>query len=144
MDMPYTLGAELLQKAGIYKFAAEMSALANRVLAEQDGTDPLLEYIWKGGVYGSTKNKLSIQKMRMGGVAGYTKHRLFPRLKTLEGYYPILKKMPILLPVIWIYRGIKAVFRGRTRVLVSEISRTQEIREDSVSEVQAICARLEL
>lgn len=43
-------------------------------------------------------------------------HTLFPSRQTLSYAYPILTKIPILLPVFWVIRWFKAIFQDRDKL----------------------------
>lgn len=144
MDAAYPCAEKLLKQAGIYRFAEEMSAIANRCFTEHDASDPVLVYIWRGGVYGSQKNRLSVQKKQLGSSRAYIWKRIVLPYSSMKISYPILKKHPVLLPLCWVHRWIRAIFRGKTGKFASELVSAGRISEDDVQEVTDICLRLGL
>ena len=147
MAAEYTLAEELLKKAGIYKFAEEMSSLADKCFGiekRDDFSDLVLGYIFKGGVYGSFQNKIAIQKNKSGNSAFYVLKRLFLPYKSMIILYPILKKAPYLLPFCWILRWVKALFGGKTKVLATEITYINGVSESLSSDIKEIHSRLGL
>lgn len=74
------------------------------------------QYIFGSGTHGTLRNsainstKKSIDK---NGKAGYIFAKLFPPYKFMCGQFPILKKLPFLLPVMWVVRTVKKLFGER-------------------------------
>ena len=65
MGITYTEAKDLLETAGIYKFAVEMSKLSEICFSDcpkDNYTDALLSYVFDGGVYGTSKNKIAVKK----------------------------------------------------------------------------------
>lgn len=142
MDLTYVCAEKLLKKAGIYRFAVEMTKLANQCFSHQDASDPVLPYIWRGGVYGTKKNEVMVQNMQEGSARAYIWKRLLKPYSFMVINYPILKKLPILLPFCWVHRWIKAIIRGKTRKVVSEFAFSHQISEADSREIMEICRRL--
>jgi len=86
--------------------------------AETDLSD-IEEKIWGSGIFGTrffeavkqyqniVEEKKTFPKIR------YFCQRIFMKKEWMLADYPILDKVPILLPVCWIHRGIKAVVTKR-------------------------------
>lgn len=86
----------------------------------------LLEDIFEAGVYGkSSEDRVHSSNITLGAyadgedAAGNTLVRtIFPKRKYLTGRYPILQKVPVLLPVMWLHRlfsyGVK-MLPGKSR-----------------------------
>lgn len=144
MDAGYSCAEKLLKKAGIYRFAEQMSIIANQCFTEQDASDPVLTYIWRGGVYGSQKNRISVQKKQLGSARAYIWKRILLPYSSMTISYPILKKIPVLLPFCWVHRWIKAIFWGKTGKFAAELACTGRVSDDDVKEVTEICMRLGL
>ena len=68
----------------------------------------MTNYILDCGVYGNNIVK-SYNTRQKQGKFRHLIFRIFPSVKTLEPNYPILKKVPFLLPFIWIYRWFAAL-----------------------------------
>ncbi len=147
MGISYACAKELLEQAGIYQFAAEMSALAQRCFSERMGdgvSDPVLRYIFQGGVYGSVDNHVAVRRVKAKSMVGYVLERLFLPYSSMVISYPILKKLPLLLPFCWILRWFGAVFQGKTKKAASELSSVCAISDDTMDEMKQICSRLGL
>lgn len=147
MGISYSCAKVLLEKAGIYQFAAEMSKLAELCFTQNNRdtfSDTVLKYIFQGGVYGSAENHIAVDKSKNGGSAGYAVKRLFLPYKSMVIAFPYLKKAPYLLPFCWVVRWIKAIFGGKSKRIISEMSCANNISDEKLKEVSAICSRLGL
>lgn len=137
----------LLERAGIYRFAQELSALAERCFTVGDGavfSDPVLQYILRGGVYGSSENHFAVGKLEAGGASGYAWRRLFLPYRSMVVSYPILKKAPCLLPLCWVARWAGALFGGKSGRLALEMSYVRRLPDEELEAVRALRARLGL
>ena len=147
MDAPYTCAEKMLKRAGIYKFASEMSRIANECFTHGGGdefTDTVLQYIYFGGVYGNTENKLAAYKSKNKDSFSYLLERIFLPYRSMTTLYPILKKRPYLLPFCWVARWVKAIFGGKSKSLVREMACSTSISEQKVEEVKEMLSRLGL
>ena len=148
MEASYSCAEELLKKAGIYQFAVEMSNLGERCFTTSDHkdghADVVLKYIFMGGVYGSTENNIAVKKSQINSSTGYVFKRLFLPYQSMIILYPVLKKAPCLLPFCWIARWMRALFRGKSKRLLSEISCANNLSDSMITEVKEIRARLGL
>ena len=141
MDCSYAVAKELLKKAEIYQFAKEMSSLAENIfsskeLSELDGF--VINYIFSGGIYGSTENHAAVDKTKNKSSAVYFLKRMFLPLKTMSVRYPILKKAPILLPFCWGARWISAIFNRKTGKFLKEMEMVNNISEEKLESVNYI------
>lgn len=147
MDAPYSYAEKMLKKAGIYKFAAEMSRIANLCFGEgtiDEFSDAVVEYIYNGGVYGNAENKLAAYKSKNKGSFSYLLERIFLPYKAMTVLYPSLKKHPYLLPFCWVARWVKAIFGGKSKSLVREMACSTSLSEQKVEEVKEMLSQLGL
>lgn len=86
--------------------------------------EKMAEYIFASGVYGSGKHGIiaainenkDIQQRSVGTMKlKYRLHLFFPGLKHMSILYPILHRLPFLLPFTWVLRGLKCVLFKRER-----------------------------
>ncbi len=141
------IAADLLQNAGIYKFAVELSRLSEACFStSQDDLfgDKLLKFIVNGGAYGNEKNKVTVAKTQSSNTAKYAIKRLFLPLGVMKGDYPVLEKWPILLPFCWIARWFKTLFGGKTRRVMRELRTASGVSADKMKDIEEIYSRLEL
>ncbi len=147
METSYLCAKDLLTKAGIYQFASEMSKLAEQCFTHNDRdpfSDSVLKYIFQGGVYGSAENHIALDKSKTNSSTTYALKRLFLPYKSMIITYPLLKNAPYLLPFCWGARWIKAIFGGKSRRIVSEMSCVNNMSDERIKEVTTICSRLGL
>lgn len=147
MGISYSCAKALLEKAGIYQFAAEMSKLAECCFTQNHldtFSESVLKYIFQGGVYGSAENHIAVDKSKNGSSAGYAVKRLFLPYKSMVIAFPYLKKAPYLLPFCWVVRWIKAIFGGKTKRIISEMVCVNNIFDEKTEEVSEIFSRLGL
>lgn len=145
MEIPYSCAKELLTKAGIYQFAAEMSKLAELCFSLNDNaaaSDTVLKYIFQGGVYGSMENHIAVTKTQNKSSVIYAINRIFLPYKSMTISYPILKKVPYLLPFCWVARWIKLILGGKAKNMMTEMNCANNISDEQIKEVAAIRSRL--
>jgi hypothetical protein len=147
MGLSYTCAEELLQKAGLDRFAAEMSGISNQCFTENkidEFADLALKYICAGGVYGSSRNAAAVRKSKNNSFIVYVLRRMFLPYRSMIYAYPILKKAPILLPFCWVARWVNAIFGGKSKKISSEINCVSNMSDEKVGEVRDVCERLGL
>ncbi len=138
----------LLEKAGIYKFAEEIFELSHCCFdgkLHNEMTDLILEFMLSGGTIGSNENVaiMSAAQTTENAVV-YALKRMFPRYKIMKEIYPILRKLPILLPVMWIYRILYKMKKGKAASASEEIKNVNSVSEKDVKDVKRIVEYLEL
>lgn len=136
MGVTYECARELLEKAGIYRFAAEISKLAEICFSDKpkDGfSDTILSYIFSGGIYGTSQNKIAVKKSKNKSTIIYSLQRLFMPYKSMVITYPILKKLPILLPFCWVARFFEMLFKGKSRRVLGEIKTANNVTDNQIS-----------
>lgn len=147
MDAPCSCAKELLEKAGIYEFAVQMSGVANRCFTDNkpdDFSELVLNYIFNGGVYGTAENSIAVEKAKNGSALAYAFKRFFLSYPMMTTAYPILKKAPFLLPFCWIARGAKALLQGKSGKIQNELSYANHVSQEKIDEIKEIRARIKL
>lgn len=147
MGITYECARELLEKAGIYQFAAEISKLANICFsgeAKDEFSDIILSYIFSGGVYGTSQNKIAIKKSKSPSTMLYALQRLFMPYKSMVILYPILHKLPSLLPFCWIARLCKMLFGGKAKQTIKELKNANNVSDDKMNTITLMCEHLGL
>lgn len=108
-----------LKKLQLLNFRNEMTALSEMWFGSSKETPELKkisEYIIGSGTYGTMLNNVNNQ-IKKKGKAGYFIYCTFPPLYLMKNNYPILKKVPLLLPVLWIWRLITSLITKRNIVM---------------------------
>ncbi len=75
----------------------------------------LLDYITQSGAYGTQRIFVNNQIKRRGRL-GYLVSRIFLPYRLMLYQFPVLEKIPVLLPVLWGVRIIKALYEKPERV----------------------------
>ena len=147
MNASYLCAKELLEKAGIYEFAVQMSGVANRCFTDNKPdafSELVLNYIFTGGVYGTVENSIAVEKAKNNHALVYAFKRFFLSYSMMTTAYPVLKKAPFLLPFCWIDRGAKALLEGKSGKIKKEISYANHISQAKIDEIKEIRARIKL
>ncbi len=143
----YETAKELLEQAGIYQFATEINNLVEVCFSQQEPdefSEQLLSYIVSGGVYGTSKNRIAVKKSKSNSTLKYAWKRVFLPYRNMVVHFPILKKVPILLPFFWIIRFFQMIFGGKSKKVVTELKTAKTVTDDEVNEMQELCSRLGL
>ena len=133
-----TICRDKLERVGLLKFARNIEALADAWFGGAESTDTTVligDYIIGGGVFGSAKNRVAVSESIGGGRARYLLSRLIAPRDKLEGYYPILKKHPILLPVAQVRRWFRVFSKGNSK------SRSEIGALSKVTAEEKLCAK---
>lgn len=133
--------ARKLREGNLYKFENLCRRLSNIWMEGgecEKELDELENYIISNGLFGNAKqyvvseyvNNIGVGKPSAGlKLKRYTDAFFLP-FKAMRGKYPILKKLPILLPFCWLHRGISCCIFNKEKLIsfnerYSDISREQ-------------------
>lgn len=147
MGITYECARELLEKADIYRFAEEISKLAEICFSgepKDEFSDTILSYIFSGGVYGTSQNKIAVKKSKSKSTLLYALQRLFLPYKSMVTLYPILHKLPFLLPFCWIARLCKMLFGGKAKHTIRELKTVNNVSDDKINTIILMRERLGL
>lgn len=128
-----------LEQTGLTTFNEKMDALAECWFGNGEGDDSVEEttdYIILSGVFGSQTNYYLSGIIRgeyTEKKSSYFLTRLFLPMHLMEKRYPVLKKLPFLLPVMWIIR-ILSSFADRKKY--SEEAKTVTAVDENARERQ--------
>ena len=141
-----------LQTAGLHTFAKQVEKLADVwFLGETSNEliDELGEYIANSGYLGVEEHRdiLEVVKQTGDGSGKKAKRRavveaIFPDYKTMTFLYPILKKVPILLPVMWLVRMVKVLCKRRKNV--ERIGRLMHTDDADIKRLDALYNKLDV
>ena len=115
----------LLKEAGLTKFYEGICALSRVWFFDEKHTaltEQMEDFIVEGGVYGTRKNHIVVEKSEAENRLLYFMSRIFPSLSEMRVRYRILYKAPFLLPVFWFVRIFKnGLFSKNRRRHIAEI-----------------------
>ncbi len=108
---------------------------------EIEDFDEVERFILKGS---SIENNIHYAVGEKHGKSSYVLQLFFPKYKIMKEKYPILKKVPVLLPATWVARLIKDVFSKETTVKarMDKIKLIQEANPEEVAKIQDIYQKL--
>ncbi len=120
--------------------------------AKDDEISQLMtEWVFSSGAYGIEKRKdLSAILRKKAGASKYLEskfkiyiRKLFPEFKSMKQKYGFLKKMPFLLPVMWLIRLIEVVLFSRSKIR-KEQEKIKALSEERISAHQQALLRVGL
>lgn len=126
---------ELIAEGGLITFAKQAEALSEAWFGNGEHTDitrRMQDYLLKGGVYGTTANRVSVQQIRKGGKLRYAFSRIWLPYDVLKFHYPSLEGKQWLLPIFEVRRWFKLIFCGGVKRSVNEL----KLNSSTTSEVQ--------
>lgn len=125
----------LLAEGGLLTFTKQAETLSEAWLGNGEHTEitrQMQDYLLKGGVYGTTKNRVSVQQIRKGGKIRYAFSRIWLPYDVLKLHYPSLEEKRWLLPIFEVRRWVKLIFCGGFKRSVNEL----KLNSSMTSEVQ--------
>lgn len=132
-----------LEEFGAKRFEENIRKIAYKWFGDTqvNDFDEVEAFILKGA---SIENNVHYAVGEKKGKVNYLFRLLFPEFKVMKEKYPVLKKVPILLPVTWGVRLLKDVFSQETTVKarMEQIKLIQEVKQEDVEEIQDIYEKL--
>lgn len=137
----------LLKRAGLIEFEKEIRKLSEIWFGNAEYTEiahQMENYILQGGIFGSQNNSANVRS-----ASGVCKIRAFSELiflkrKDLEKIYPILKKYPVLYPVMQVRRWFKILDKEK-RKKIEDFSRVQNsVLQEEVNTTKEMLEQLDL
>ena len=113
----------LLEQGGLARFADTLEAVAEAWFsgAPTDARYAEAEQlIFLGGVYLGAHN-ITAAQASAGGSGAYVLRRVFPSRSLLRAAYPVLDRLPWLLPVCWTHRLFRVLLDGKWNAAQNEL-----------------------
>lgn len=129
----------LLEQGGLLKFAEAARALSRAWFSGAPMTplcQQMEDYILRGGVYGSTENRVAVQQQKKGGKLQYVLSKVFLTYDVLKFQYPILQKHCWLMPFMQVRRWCKLLFCGHAKRVMRELEYNDHISNDEAQKIQ--------
>lgn len=133
------------EKIKLKKFVQTIENLSEVWFGERqtdEDSELLGEYIFGSGTYGLSSNNAVINNVNEGKSVKKTKisyffKTIFPSYKIMKSHYPILKKLPFLLPFAWIVKWFAVLFKRRERfgVVVRNVKSVDEKKIDKAARI---------
>lgn len=137
----------LLAEGGLLTFAKQAEVLSEAWLGNGEHneiTRRMQDYLLKGGVYGTTKNRISVQQIRKGGKIRYAFSRIWLPYDVLKLNYPSLEGKRWLLPIFEVRRWLKLIFCGGFKRSVNELKLNSSITSEVQTETKEMLHQLRI
>ena len=138
---------KLLEEGKMLRFASVARKLA-LVWLDGEEYDPISEqmenYILRGGVYGSSENRITVQQQKKGGRIKYVLSKVFLPYSEIKFHYPILQKHRWLTPIMQIRRWGKLIFCGHLKRTAREIRYNSSISDTEAEKMQGFLSDIGL
>ena len=137
----------ILAEGGLLTFAAEAQALSEVWFGNAEHTDitrQMQDYLLKGGVYGTTKNRVSVQQVKHDGKFRYAISRIWLPYDTLKFHYPSLVGKRVLLPFYEVRRWFKLLFGGGVKRSVNELRLNFSATNKEQTETKEMLSKIEI
>ncbi len=132
-----------LEEFNIKSFEKNIKKIAYQWFGEEEilEFDEVEKFILKGE---TIENQINYKVGENQGKAKYLLQMFFPKLKQMQERYPILKKLPILLPIMWIIRIIKKAFSksNTMKEKIEKIKLIQKAKQEDIKQIQEIYKKL--
>lgn len=124
---------QILNQGRLLKFA-EAARKLSRIWFENEEYDyisqQMEDYILRGGVYGTSENRITVQQQKKGGRIQYALSKIFIPYDVIKFHYPILQKHKWLTPFMEVRRWFKLIFCGHAKRTLNELKYNQTISAD--------------
>ena len=122
---------EELNKLDLLDFSNKFSSLAKKVFNNEELSkeeEEMLLFIASSGTYGTLEHAVS-KGIKEKGKFRYFMSRLFPPFSFYKSAYPWAYKCPILIPIAWLARCFRILFKNPKRA-VNEIKTINKSKEE--------------
>lgn len=130
----------LLSEGGLDVFAKQAELLSEIWFGNAEHTEitrQMEEYILRGGVYGTSENRIAVQQQKRGGKVKYALSKIFIPYDVIKFHYPVLQKHKWLTPVMEVRRWGKLIFCGHLKRSVKELRYNNSISGNEAAQTQA-------
>jgi len=141
MPVPWEKLQALLRQGGLWKFSDYAWRLSEYWMADgpsEPVTENMRAFLLGGGVYGSMENKATVYRSKKGSTGKYALQRIFMPYGRMRRYYPVLDKVPVLLPVYWGVHAVQAIGRGRLKAVARELRVNKNLDQEKVKTTRSL------
>ena len=122
-----------LEKMDLVDFSNQISTLALKVFDEKELSNEEMEtllFIASSGTYGTLENRVN-KGVKEKGKTKYLMSRIFPPYRYYKSAYPWAYKVPILIPIAWLCRFFRILFKNPKRATteIKTIASSKEEKE---------------
>ena len=130
---------KLLEQGNLLRFANVARKLSRIWFSDEQYdfiSQQMEHYILRGGVYGTTENRIAVQQQKKGGRIKYALSKIFVPYDVIKFYYPIIQKHRWLTPFMEVRRWFKLIFCGHFRRVKKELNYNQNIDKASADDTR--------
>ena len=134
MKYDETMVRKLCRDCGIEKFYDNILQLTEVWFFGKEHTSISMQienYIFKGGVYGTLENKVTVSRGKKASKVKYALSRIFVSYDLLKDYYLILQKHKWLFPFMQVRRWFSLICGGRLKYGIREMKVNRNISQDN-------------
>lgn len=120
-----------LEKMDLVDFSNQISTLSLKVFDEKELSNEEMEtllFIASSGTYGTLENRVN-KGVKEKGKVRYFFSRIFPPYRFYKSAYPWAYKVPILIPIAWLCRLFRILFKNPKRA-TSELKMISKSKEE--------------
>lgn len=120
-----------LEKMDLVDFSNQISTLSIKVFDEKELSNEEMEtllFIASSGTYGTLENRVN-KGVKEKGKTRYFFSRIFPPYRFYKSAYPWAYKVPILIPIAWLCRLFRILFKNPKRA-TSELKMIGKSKEE--------------
>lgn len=132
------------QKLGLRKFVETMEKLATSWFISKTMDEDIKcisEFVMESGTYGADLHRILLNNAKEDSVKSsrwsYVWRVIFLPYKQMKVRYPILEKVPVLLPFYWVKRWVEVLFKRRENISKT-MNTMQSINEERVKKYSKI------
>ena len=147
MTIDKSILTTLLSEAKLLRFYESVRELAAIWLENEAYTDivkQMEDYVLRGGVYGTLRNKVLVQQQKKNGKMAYIIQRVFMPYDKLKYLYPVIIRHRWLIPFVQIHRWFNIIFSGRAKRSMRELSYTTNISKSQADEIKIFLSEIGL
>ncbi len=137
----------LLHQGNLFRFAEVARALSRVWMEGSDHTElteQVENYILRGGVYGTTENRVIFQQQKKGGRVKYALSRIFLPYDVIKFAYPILQKHRFLTPVMEVRRWFRLLFGGGAKRAMRELKFNNQVTQTEAEQTRMFLDKIGL
>lgn len=132
---------KILNEIGLLEFEQRICGLTDAwfetgLLTKEQ--ELLTDFIFGAGLYGNQHISTG-QKIRKSGKGRFSLlvYHVFPPLRVMRPIYPKLLKCPVLLPVAWLMRAFRMLFKGRKK-MSDQVAQINDLDDRYIKELSGI------
>lgn len=137
----------ILQETGLKTFAEKAESLSEKWFSKTETSNlssDFEEYIVNGGIYGTSERVITIRKNKEKNRFVYYFKRIFQPYSQLKHTYPILQRLPFLLPFCWVARWFKLLNPKKRKQAVNEIKIESSVSNEESDRMVSLMKELEI